>query len=128
MQLPSATTIGVAIAATGVAILDQALQLGSLEALAEALQLGSLEALAEALAELDHALQSPSPEAAAEVAVLVTVFETRIVLESVVVMTAGVLSEDQADQVLTGSLAWTDTVIHSVLVEVMVSVTQALHV
>lgn len=120
MQLPSVPATGVAIAATGVATLDQALQLGSLEALAES--------LAEALAELDHALQSPSLEGAAELAVLVTVFETTIVLESVVVKTAGVLSEDQADQVFSGSLVWTDTVIHSVLVEVMVSVTQALHV
>lgn len=116
MQLPSAAATGVAIAATGVAILDQALQLGS------------LEALGEALAEPDHAFQLGSLEAAAELAVLVTVFETRIVLESVVVMTAGVLSEDQADQVLPGSLAWTVTVIHCVLVEVTVSVTQALHV
>jgi len=105
-------------AAAGVATLDQALQLASLEALG----------VAEALAELDHASQSPLLEAGAELAVLVMVFETMRTLESVVVMTAGVLSDDQADQVLSPSLAaWTVRVTHCVLVEVTVS-DQTLHV
>jgi len=73
--------------------------------------LQSESAVARGVATLDHALQLASLEALAVVvaalealAVLVTMLEWMTVCVSVLVKTAGVLAEDQADQVLLPSL------------------------